>query len=114
MILNKLGLWAPSLTEKPDRSFVKRVVQTLFPENTGEEEPSSPSGVPYPDWHDGLEIQPEEFMRAVKRGLRWSPARDTPRNWRVWCGTWPEIMTQSLPGHLPLKHPVGHRTGFSR
>ncbi|KAG7196518.1 hypothetical protein KM043_000153 [Ampulex compressa] len=48
-ILNKLRPWAPPLTEKLDPSFVKRVVQTLFPENPGEVEPPPPSDVPHPD-----------------------------------------------------------------
>ncbi|KAG7203860.1 hypothetical protein KM043_017914 [Ampulex compressa] len=52
--------WARPLTEKLDPSFVKRVVQTLFPENPGQEEPSPPSGVPHPDWHDGVEMKPKD------------------------------------------------------
>ncbi|KAG7198069.1 hypothetical protein KM043_018237 [Ampulex compressa] len=42
-------------------NFVRSVVQTLFPEIHGVEESSSQSGVPHPDWNDGLKIQQKEF-----------------------------------------------------
>ncbi|KAG7188418.1 hypothetical protein KM043_008066 [Ampulex compressa] len=54
---------------------------TLFPENPGKVEPPPPSAVPH---HEELEIQPEEFVRSVKWGLRDNTALG-PDNKRVYA-----------------------------
>ncbi|KAG7197708.1 hypothetical protein KM043_014468 [Ampulex compressa] len=74
---------AAPLTERLDPSFLRKVVQTLFPKIHVEERPTAQSGVPHPDWDDGLEIQQEEFVRAVTRDLRnnTAPSPDDLHKW---------------------------------
>lgn len=69
VILNKTRPWSPPLTELLEPEFVKQITDTLFPSDristhirTQEQEDS-------PDWTPELELNNEEFSRALKRSF---------------------------------------------
>lgn len=68
IVLNKLKVAAPPLTESFDPGFVQKVVGSLFPKWEGitVDEISNEEST---DWIDEFEVSKEEFEKVIKRGL---------------------------------------------
>lgn len=70
IVLNKLRAVEPPLTESLDPKFVQETVNHLFPRwKEDQDSENEPPDKESPDWSPTLEVNEEEFQKAIKRGL---------------------------------------------
>lgn len=71
LVLNRLRPWAPPTTERLEPSFVREVVDTLFPDGRDQPDilPPNLGEGDSPDWNEELTISEEEMSYALKRSF---------------------------------------------